>query len=75
MSELLSKGKGLLGLSKNKERKAWQYEYGSDPVSGLRNNKGTYSHTHTQSKRRRKDTNSILETSAHHERDGKRIFW
>ena len=72
MSELLSKGKGLLGLSKNKERKAWQYEYGSDPVSGLRNNKGTYS---GQSKRRRKDTNSILETSAHHERDGKHIFW
>lgn len=66
MSELLSKGKGLLGLSKNKERKARQYEYGSDPVSGLRNNKGTYS---GQSKRRRKDTNSILETSAHHERD------
>ena len=31
MSELLSKGKGLLGLSKNKERKARQYEYGSDP--------------------------------------------
>ena len=67
MSELLRKGKGLLGLSKNKERKARQYEYGSDPVSGLRNNKGTYS---GQSKRRRKDTNSILETSVHHERDG-----
>lgn len=71
MSELLSKGKELLGLSKKKQRKARQYEFASDPVSGLRNNKGTYS---GQSKRRRKDTNSILETSVPHERDGKRIF-
>lgn len=67
MSELLSKGKELLSLSKRKQRKARQYEFASDPVSGLRNNKGTYS---GQSKRRRKDTNSILETSVPHERDG-----
>lgn len=71
MSELLSKGKELLGLSNKKQQKAQQYEFASEPVSGLHNNKGTYS---GQSKRRRKDTNSILETSAQHDRDGKRIF-
>ncbi len=42
MAELISKGKDLLGLSKKKERKARHYEFGRDPVTGFRNNKGTY---------------------------------
>ena len=71
MSEILSRGKVLLSLSTKKEWKARQYEFGSDPVSGIHNNKETYS---GKSKRRRKDTNSILETSAHHECNGKGIF-
>lgn len=59
MAELLDKGKELLGLTKKKGRKDRHYEYGRDPVSGLRNNKGTYQ---GQSKKRRKEISFAPET-------------
>lgn len=59
MAELLDRGKELLGLTKKKGRKDCHYEYGRDPVSGFRNNKGTYQ---GQPKKRRKEISFALET-------------
>ena len=60
MAELISKGKDFLGLTEEKECKARHYEFGRDPVSGFRNDKGTYK---GQPKRRKEEINtSELET-------------
>ena len=52
MAELINKSKELLGISKNKKRKPVHYEFSNDPVTGLRNNKGTYT---GQLQKRRQD--------------------
>ena len=55
MAELLSKGKELLGLGRKKERKPRHYEFGRDPSTGPRNDKGTYK---GQPKKRRTELSS-----------------
>ena len=52
MSELLNKSKELLGISKKKQRRPSHFEFSTDPVTGVRNNKGTYT---GQLKKRRKE--------------------
>ena len=58
MAELINKSKELLGLNK-KRRKRAHYEYSTDPVTGLRNNKGTYS---GQVPKRKKEVSVECET-------------
>lgn len=43
MSELLNESKELLGLSKKRQQRPRHFEFSTDPVTGFRSNKGTYS--------------------------------
>ena len=43
MEELISKGKEFLGTGRKKPRKKTHYEFRTDPTTGIRSNKGTYS--------------------------------
>ena len=43
MEELISKGKEFLGIGRKKPRKKTHYEFRTDPTTGIRSNKGTYS--------------------------------
>ena len=61
MAELISRSKEFLGLTK-KPRKQAHYEYSSDPVTGLRNNKGTYT---GQVLKRKKELSIDSETLEH----------
>ena len=61
MAELISRSKEFLGLTK-KPRKQGHYEYSSDPVTGLRNNKGTYT---GQVLKRKKELSIDSETLEH----------
>ena len=68
MTELISKSKELLGFTKKRKRKPRHYEFATDPVTGFRNNKGTYT---GQAKTRRRDNSSTPETcESHVESDG-----
>ena len=61
MAELIIRSKEFLGLTK-KPRKQAHYEYSSDPVTGLRNNKGTYT---GQVLKRKKELSIDSETLEH----------
>lgn len=43
MEELNSKGKEFWGIGRKKPHKKTQYEFSTDPITGIRSNKGTYS--------------------------------
>ena len=43
MEELISKGKEFLGIGRKKLREKTHYEFSTDPITGIRSNKGTYS--------------------------------
>ena len=60
-AELISRSKEFLGLTK-KPHKQVHYEYSSDPVTGLCNNKGTYT---GQVPKRKKELSIDSETLEH----------
>ena len=73
MTELISKSKELLGFTKTKKRKPRHYEFATDPVTGFRNNKGTYN---GPAKTRRTNSISTPETcESHVESDGGKFYY
>ena len=51
MGDLINKSKELLGISGKKKRKTQHLEFSTDPVTGFRSNKGTYTGQKGQRKR------------------------
>ena len=65
MEELINMGKEFLGIGRKKPCKEKHYEFSTDPSTGIRNNKGTYSgRLQKQRKQTYDDSNETLESNS-----------